>query len=365
MFSTFGHLFRITTFGESHGAGVGVVVDGCPSGLPFRLDAVQAALSRRRPGQSRFTTPRDEADTVSVQSGVQDGVTLGTPISLFVANRDQRPGDYAEMDVAPRPSHADYTYVMKYGVKARSGGGRASARETIGRVAGGAVAEMLLARWGVRCVAWVSTVGSADASVPQPEGVTREQVDASPVRCPDAEAASRIEAEIEAALADKDSVGGIVTCVCTGVPAGWGEPVFGKLEAMLAQAVLSLPACKGFELGAGFAAARCRGSQLNDAFRKGADGRLRTLTNNSGGIQGGISNGEPIVFRAVFKPAATIGRAQDTVDYAGDPVRYECRGRHDPCVLPRAVPVVEAMAQLVLADAALMQLRGRLPEGAA
>lgn len=365
MFSTFGHMFRATTFGESHGTGVGVVVDGCPAGLPFRLEAVQAALNRRRPGQSRFTTPRDEADAVSVQSGVQDGITLGTPISLFVANRDQRPSDYEEMDTAPRPSHADYTYLLKYGVKARSGGGRASARETIGRVASGAVAEMLLARWGVRCVAWVSSVGSVDVATPRPEAVTREQVDASLVRCPDPEAARRIEAEIEAALSDKDSVGGTVTCVCTGVPGGWGEPVFGKLEAMLAQAMLSIPACKGFDIGGGFAAARGRGSQLNDLFRMGPDGRLCTVTNHSGGIQGGISNGQPIVFRAAFKPAATIGRAQDTVDYHGKPVQYECRGRHDPCVLPRAVPIVEAMANLVLADAALMQLRGSLPGGPA
>jgi len=357
MYSTFGHNFRITTFGESHGTGVGVVVDGCPAGLGFDLARVQQALNRRRPGQSRFTTPRDESDRVAVQSGIQEGRTLGTPISLFVANRDQRPGDYASMDTAPRPSHADYTYLMKYGLKARSGGGRASARETIGRVAGGAVAEMLLEHFGVRCVAWVSSVGASDGAVVVPEEMTRELVDASPVRCPDPAAAARIEKEIEAALADNDSVGGIVTCVCTGVPAGWGEPVFGKLDAMLAQAMLSIPACKGFEVGAGFLAARSRGSCMNDAFRMGGDGRLRTLTNNSGGIQGGISNGETIIFRAAFKPAATIGRVQQTVDYAGKSLQFECVGRHDPCVLPRAVPIVEAMTQLVLADAALMQQR--------
>lgn len=363
MFSTFGHSFRITTFGESHGAGVGVIVDGCPAGLPFALETVQTALSRRRPGQSEYTTPRDESDRVVLQSGVQDGVTLGTPISLFVANKDQRPGDYAQMDVAPRPSHADYTYLCKYGVKARSGGGRASARETIGRVAAGAVAEMLLTRLGVRVVAWVSTVGGVDAQVADPAAVTRAMVDTTPVRCPDAEAAKAIKGEIAAARDAQDSVGGIVTCVCTGVPAGWGEPVFGKLDALLAQAMLSIPACKGFEVGAGFGAARSRGSQLNDLFRKGENGDLVTASNNSGGIQGGISNGQDIVFRAVFKPAATIGQVQETVDYHGNPVQYECRGRHDPCVLPRAVVVVEAMAQLVLADAALMQMRHSHPFG--
>ncbi len=294
---------------------------------------------------------------MSVLSGVQDGVTLGTPIALMVANRDQRPGDYAEMDSAPRPSHADYTYLAKYGVKARSGGGRASARETIGRVASGAVAAMLLERWGVRCVAWVSSVGAVDAPVEDPEAVTREQVDASPVRCPDPASASRIEAEIQSALDAQDSVGGIVTCVCQGVPAGWGEPVFGKLDALLAQAMLSIPACKGFDVGDGFRASRGRGSALNDVFRAGPDGRLTTSSNHSGGIQGGISNGRPIVFRAAFKPAATIGQLQETVDYAGCPVQLRCKGRHDPCVLPRAVPVVEAMVLLVLADAALLQSR--------
>lgn len=357
MFSTFGHLFRATTFGESHGSGVGVVVDGCPSGLPFRLESVQAALNRRRPGQSRFTTPRDESDTVSVLSGVQDGVTLGTPIALVVPNQDQRPGDYATMDPAPRPSHADYTYLAKYGVKARSGGGRASARETIGRVAAGAVAEQLLASLGVRVVAWVGSVGGVDARVGDPCAVTRAQVDASPVRCPDPESARKIESEIEAALADNDSVGGVVTCCCQGLPPGWGEPVFGKLDALLAQAMLSLPACKGFEIGEGFRAARCRGSAMNDLFMPGEGGRLSTRTNHSGGVQGGISNGQPVLFRAAFKPAATIGRPQDTVDYEGRAFRLECKGRHDPCVLPRAVPIVEAMAQLVLADVALLHRR--------
>lgn len=357
MFSTFGHVFRATTFGESHGSGVGVVIDGCPAGLALSPDAIQAALKRRRPGQSRFTTPRDEPDEVQVLSGVQAGVTLGTPIALLVTNRDTRPDDYAAMDEVPRPSHADYTYLAKYGLKARSGGGRASARETIGRVAAGAVADVLLRESGVRCVAWVSSIGAVDAAVEDPLEVTRERVDRSPVRCPDPEASRRMEAEVASALEAQDSVGGVVSCVCQGVPAGWGEPVFGKLEALLAQALLSIPACKGFESGAGFAGARRRGSELNDLFCAAEGGGLSTRTNHSGGVQGGISNGRPVVFRAAFKPAATIGRAQDTVDYAGHPVRLECRGRHDPCVLPRAVPVVEAMAQLVLADLALLHRR--------
>ncbi len=347
----------MTTFGESHGQGVGAVVDGCPSGLRFDPAAVQAALARRRPGQSHLTTPRNEQDVVNVLSGVQEGVTLGTPISLLVYNRDQRPQDYGTMDAAPRPSHADYTYLAKYGLKARSGGGRASARETLARVAAGAVAEMVLERRGVRCVAWVSGVGAVETAEVDPLTVTRERVDALPVRCPDPAAAAAMQREIEAALAERDSVGGCITCVCRGVPAGWGEPVFGKLEALLAQAMLSIPACKGFEVGGGFALARCRGSAVNDRFRADTGNRLGTVSNHSGGIQGGISNGQPILFRVVFKPAATIGRVQETVDYAGNPVRFECVGRHDPCVLPRAVPVVEAMAQLVLADAALMQRR--------
>ncbi len=357
MSSTFGHVFRATTFGESHGFGVGVVVDGCPAGLAFAVERIQAALHRRRPGQSRLTTPREEPDEVQMLSGVQDGVTLGTPVALLVSNRDSRPGDYAAMDAVPRPSHADYTYLAKYGLKARSGGGRASARETIGRVAAGAVAEMLLEALGVRCVAWVSSIGSVDAAVEAPLDVTRERVDASPVRCPDPETSLRMEAEVAAALEAQDSVGGVVSCVCRGVPAGWGEPVFGKMEALLAQAMLSIPACKGFEIGAGFAGSRQRGSELNDLFCAAEGGGLGTRTNHSGGVQGGISNGQPILLRAAFKPAATIGRAQDTVDYEGRPVRLECRGRHDPCVLPRAVPVVEAMAQLVLADLALQHRR--------
>lgn len=356
MSSTFGHLFRATTFGESHGRGVGVVVDGCPPSIPLCEADVQRQLDRRRPGQSGLTTPREEADRVVIESGTQDGVTLGTPIGMLVQNADQRPGDYASMERVPRPSHADYTYLAKYGLKARSGGGRASARETIGRVAAGAVAERFLQRFGIEIVAWVSSVATEEAGEVDMLRVNRATVDAHPVRCPDIPAAGRMAAAIEAALSEKDSVGGTITCVCRGVPPGWGEPVFDKLDACLAQAMLSLPAAKGFEIGSGFAGSRLRGSAHNDAFCI-RDGRMGTATNRSGGVQGGISNGEPVYFRVAFKPAATIGRPQATVDYDGSPAMLTAAGRHDPCVLPRAVPVVESMAALVLADAALQQAR--------
>ncbi len=358
MSSTFGRYFRATTFGESHGRGVGVVIDGCPAGLALAEADIQPQLDRRRPGQSALATPRDEADRVTILSGMQEGVTLGTPIALLVHNSDQRPADYAAGAAVPRPSHADYAYRAKYGIQASSGGGRASARETVGRVAAGAVAEKLLARYGVGIVAWVDAVGEVQAGEVDEEAVTRAMVDRTPVRCPDAAAAARMEAAIAAALAEQDSVGGTIVCLCRGVPAGWGEPVFDKLEAVLAHAMLSLPAVKGFELGSGFAGARLRGSAHNDLFCDRGEGRLGTLTNRSGGIQGGISNGETIRFRVAFKPTATIGRPQPTVDYAGRPAVLAARGRHDPCVLPRAVAVVEAMAALTLADAALLQAAG-------
>lgn len=355
MSSTFGTIFRVATFGESHCKGVGAVVDGCPPRLALCEADIQPQLNRRRPGQSALTTARDEADVVSILSGVENGMTLGTPVALFVANKDQRPGDYAAMQAIPRPSHADYTYRVKYGVRASSGGGRSSARETIGRVAAGAIAEKFLREsFGVSIVAWVSSVGTAEARDLAAGEVARDQVDATPVRCPDGEAAGRMTQAIEAARAAQDSVGGVITCVCRGVPAGWGEPVFDKLEASLAQAMLSLPATKGFEVGSGFGGSRMRGSQHNDPFVKKGKG-LGTATNHSGGIQGGISNGEPIVFRVAFKPPATIGLAQKTVDFDGRPATLEAKGRHDPCVVPRAVPIVEAMAALVLADAALIQ----------
>jgi chorismate synthase len=334
---------------------VGAVVDGCPARLALAEADIQTQLDRRRPGQSALTTPRGELDVVRILSGVEKGVTLGSPIALFVANRDTQPGDYAAMANIPRPSHADFTYQMKYGVRAASGGGRASARETIGRVAAGAIAEKWLRqKFGVEIVAWVSSVGVVDAPDLSGAVVTRAAVDAHAVRCPDAAAAKKMEAAILAAREAGDSVGGIITCVCRGAQPGWGEPVFHKLEAMLAQAMLSLPATKGFEIGSGFAGARQRGSAHNDAF-VAKNGTLGTATNRSGGIQGGITNGEPIVFRVAFKPPATISQAQATADFAGQPVTLAAQGRHDPCVVPRAVPIVEAMAACVLADAALHQ----------
>lgn len=356
MSSTFGTLFRVTTFGESHGKAVGAIVDGCPANLELTEADIQPQLTRRRPGQSSLTTPRDEADAVTILSGTENGKTLGTPIGLSVNNKDQRPGDYGEMDVVPRPSHADYTYLMKYGNKASSGGGRSSARETIGRVAAGAIAEKWLKqRFGdISIVAYVSSVNTIECPLMAAEGLTRELVDATPVRCPDAGTAAEMIAAIEEARDAKDSLGGTVTCICRGLPAGLGEPVFDKLEAKLAHAMLSLPATKGFEIGSGFAGTHMRGSQHNDPFVQ-KEGRLGTTTNYSGGIQGGISNGEPIVFRIAIKPVATIGLAQETVNLDGRAVTLEAKGRHDPCVLPRAVPIVEAMTALVLADAAMQQ----------
>lgn len=355
MSSTFGSLFRVTTFGESHCAGVGAVVDGCPPRLPLTESDIQPQLDRRRPGQSAVSTPRKESDTVRILSGTENGLTLGTPIGLFVPNEDQRPGDYREMAEIPRPSHADYTYQMKYGIRASSGGGRSSARETIGRVAAGAIAEKWLKlEYGVEIVAWVSAVGEIEAPLPDLERLTREEVDATIIRCPDRATADAMIAAVQAARAEGDSVGGVVSCVCRNVPAGWGEPVFDKLEAKLAQAMLSLPATKGFEIGSGFAGARMRGSVHNDPFvLKG--NRLGTKTNFSGGVQGGISNGEPIFFRIAFKPPATISRPQTTADFGGHETVLEAKGRHDPCVVNRAVPIVEAMAALVLIDAALVQ----------
>jgi chorismate synthase len=357
MSSTFGTVFKVTTFGESHGKGVGAVVDGCPPGLTISEKDIQPQLDRRRPGQSRLTTDRDEADRVTILSGVENGRALGTPIALSVANRDQKPGDYAEMRSIPRPSHADYTYQMKYGIRAVSGGGRSSARETIGRVAAGAIAEKyLFERYGIEIVAWVNAVGTITASEVDVNRITRKAVDKTIVRCPYEPDAEQMVKVIKDAKEAKDSLGGIITCVCRNVPAGLGEPVFDKMEASLAQAMMSIPATKGFEIGSGFAGTRLAGSQHNDPFVKRED-RLGTLTNNSGGVQGGISNGEPIIFRVAFKPPATIGQTQDTVDFDGNPAILEAKGRHDPCVVPRAVPIVESMAALVIADMALRQRR--------
>ena len=355
MSSTLGTLYTVTTFGESHCKGVGAVVDGCPPGLELTEADIQPQLTRRRPGQSDLSTPRQEADQVTIYSGTEFGRTLGTPIMLLVNNRDQRPQDYGEMSRIPRPSHADYTYQMKYGVRASSGGGRSSARETIGRVAAGAIAEKWLReQYGTEIVAWVSAVGDIEAPPADLERITRADVDQNIIRCPDAATALRLQDRVREVLEAKDSTGGILTCVCRNVPVGLGEPLFDKLEARLAQAMLSLPATKGFDIGSGFAGTRLRGSTHNDPFVRRGSG-LGTRTNHSGGVQGGISNGEPIVFRVAFKPVATIGLAQETVDFDGEPVTLEAKGRHDPCVVPRAVPIVEAMAALVLIDLALMQ----------
>ncbi len=354
MASTFGELFRIATWGESHGPGIGVVIDGCPPRLAISREEIQVELDRRRPGQSRITSHRDESDQVEILSGVEDGLTTGTPIALLVRNRDARSGDYDEMRTKYRPSHADYTYQAKYGIRAVAGGGRASARETIGRVAAGAIARKFLSEIAaVEIVAYVKRVCDIEADV-DPASVTRDGVEGNIVRCPDPNVAQAMIDLIDATRKAGDSVGGVVEAVARQVPAGLGEPVFDRLEADLGKALLSLPACKGFESGSGFAGTRLRGSQHNDAFFA-EQGRVRTRTNRSGGIQGGISNGEDIVVRAAFKPTATILMPQETVDIGGMNTTLQARGRHDPCVLPRAVPMVEAMIALVLTDHYLRQ----------
>jgi len=349
MDNTFGHLLRATTFGESHGPAVGVVVDGCPPRLALTEADVQRELDRRRPGQSHIVTQRKEEDRVEILSGVLDGLTLGTPIAMMVRNTDARSKDYGEMATKYRPSHADYTYQAKFGIRAVAGGGRASARETIGRVAAGAVARAILAPLGVELVAWVDEVADIAADVDE-DAVKVADVEGHIVRCPDPRAAAAMLERIEAARKDGDSLGGVVRAVARGVPTGLGGPVFDKLDADLAKAMLSLPAVKGFEVGSGFAGTRLTGSSHNDPFYRDPAGRIRTRTNRSGGIQGGISNGEAIELRVAFKPTATIMRPQETVDLDGNETVLEPRGRHDPCVLPRAVPIVEAMLALVLAD---------------
>ncbi len=355
MASSTGALFRVTTFGESHGGAVGCVLDGCPPLLELSEKDIQPDLDRRRPGQSRLVTQRDESDTVEILSGVDGGHTIGSPIAMIVRNKDHRSGAYDHMSELYRPSHADWSTEAKYGTRAVAGGGRASARETIGRVAAAAVARKLLAeRAGIQVLAWVQSVHGIDASV-DPDTVSLEEVEADPTRCPDPAAAERITAAIEQARRDGDSLGGIVACVARGVPAGLGEPVFDKLEADLAAAVMSLPATKGFEVGSGFAAAAMTGREHNDPFEPGPDGQPHTTTNNSGGIQGGITNGEPVLLRTAFKPTATIASPQDTVTRDGRATTLEAKGRHDPCVLPRAVPMVEAAVLLVLADHWLRQ----------
>ncbi|KAK3706762.1 bifunctional chorismate synthase/riboflavin reductase [NAD(P)H] aro2 [Vermiconidia calcicola] len=387
--STFGQHFRVTTYGESHGKSVGCIVDGCPPGLQLTEDDIQPQMTRRRPGQSALTTPRNEKDKVEIQAGTEDGITLGSPIGLRVMNEDQRPKDYGggggNIDMFPRPSHADWTYLEKYGVKASSGGGRSSARETIGRVAAGAIAEKYLSvAHGVEIVAFTNSVGPvqlfpSSKEHPSPSTnpafldilnkVTREEVDSFlPVRCPDAGVTKQMEELIGEFRDREDSIGGTVTCVIRNCPSGLGEPCFDKLEATLAQAMMSIPATKGFEIGSGFGGTCMPGSVHNDAFIKApaiqpgeaqparSRPRLTTKTNNSGGIQGGITNGAHIYFNVAFKPPATIGQAQNTTGYDESEGVLAAKGRHDPCVIPRAVPIVEAMAALVVMDALLPQI---------
>ena len=352
MGNSFGHLFKIATWGESHGGGIGVVVDGCPPRLPLSEDDIQFELDRRRPGQSAITTPRKETDTATIVSGVYEGKTLGTPIAIYVPNGDQRPSAYKEMKDKFRPSHADFTYQSKFGIRNHEGGGRSSARETIGRVAAGAIAKKLLAHLGgVELRAYITRVHDIampprDPSAPFPD---LETVEASPVRCPDPDTAARMVERIKAMRSEGDSVGGIVECRVRHLPVGLGAPVFDRIEADLAKAMLSLPATKGFEFGSGFDGTALRGSEHNDRFIS-RDGEVGTATNRSGGAQGGITNGEELVFRVAFKPTATILQKQATVDTGGGATELMGRGRHDPCVVPRAVPIVEAMAALVLVD---------------
>jgi chorismate synthase len=354
MGNSFGHLFRITTWGESHGGGVGVVVDGCPPRLALTEADIQPDLDRRRPGQSKIVTPRKESDTVQILSGTFEGLTLGTPISMWVKNTDQRPEAYSEMATKFRPSHADYTYQAKYGFRNWQGGGRSSARETIGRVAAAAIAKKILReRFGVEVLAYVKQVQRIIADV-NPETVKVKDIEANIVRCPQAATAEKMIRLIEKMRRAGDSVGGIVEGVARGVPAGWGEPVFDRLEADLGKGMLSLPASKAFEIGCGFGSILMTGREHNDAFRA-RGGKVHTLTNRSGGVQGGISNGETIYFRVAFKPVATVMHEQATVDVNFKNTTLKGRGRHDPCVLPRAVPMVEAMTALVLVDHALRQ----------
>ena len=361
--NSFGTLFRVTTFGESHGAGIGVAIDGCPAGLAFDEAFLRRELARRRPGQSAIVTQRKEPDAAEVLSGVFEGRTTGTPIGIFIRNTNQRSRDYSHIARQYRPSHADFTYDAKFGHRDYRGGGRSSARETAARVAAAAFAKTLLATAGVRVTAFVERVGEVDGG-PWPARLDADVIEGNPVRAATAEAAARMEARIREVRKAGDTIGGTVACRITGVPAGWGAPAFDKLHADLAKGMLSINACKGFEYGSGFAGTRLLGSRHNDAFVRGGDGAIATATNHSGGIQGGISNGMPIEFRCAFKPVATVMQPQDSLDADGNAVVVEGKGRHDPCVLPRAVPIVEAMAALVLADHMLLARADRVSRAA-
>ncbi|GHA70423.1 chorismate synthase [Pontibacter akesuensis] len=359
MSNSYGKLFRITTFGESHGAAVGVTVDGCPAGLEISPEEIQHALDRRRPGQSDITTPRKEEDRVTILSGIFDGRTTGTPIALVVNNKDQHSHDYSHVEHAFRPSHADYTYTAKYGLRDFRGGGRSSARETVARVAAGALAAKLLLHHGITVQSYVSQVGTVKLRKHYSK-LDLSKIDSNKVRCPDGKIAARMIGVVEEARDSLDTVGGVVSCVVKGVPAGLGEPVFDKLHAELGKAMLSVNAVKGFEYGSGFEGVKMRGSEHNDEFYTDAQGQVRTRTNNSGGIQGGISNGQDIYFSVAFKPVATILQPQTTINDAGEEITLQGKGRHDPCVLPRAVPIVDAMAALVIADFLLRQRVNKL-----
>jgi chorismate synthase len=351
--NSFGTLFRITTFGESHGPGIGVVIDGCPSQLDLDMDLIARDLSRRRPGQSAYTTARQEQDVCELLSGIVDGRTTGAPLTLWIPSKDARSGDYSHLEKSYRPSHADYTYEAKYGIRDVRGGGRSSARETAARVAAGAVAKTLLRKAGIEIVGYVCQVGEISMTERQPWSL--EDVEESVIRCPDQGISERMQELIAEVRDAGDTVGGIIECVARGCRAGLGEPVFDKLQADLGKAILSINACKGFEIGSGFAGTTMRGSGHNDVFFTTASGETKTRTNYSGGVQGGISNGMDIVLRAAFKPVSTLMRPQESVDRDGNPVTLEGRGRHDPCVVPRAVPIVEAMTAIVLADHLLRQ----------
>ena len=353
--NTFGSLFRVTTWGESHGNTVGAVIDGCPPGLEISEEMIQTELDRRKPGQSRITSHRNEGDQVRILSGVFEGRTLGTPLAMEVENQEFRPKDYLAMKDVFRPSHADMTYEAKFGLRAWPGGGRSSARETIGRVAAGAVARTWLQKeFNLEIVAWVEQVRNLVTGNVALDKVSRDEVYANDVRCPDPEMAARMAEIIDRARKDCDSLGGVIKVVIRNCPAGWGEPVFDRMDALLAHAFMSIPATKGVEIGSGFNCALMTGSEHNDPFHM-ENGRVVTDSNHSGGIQGGISNGMPITARIAFKPTATIARPQHTVTAQGEPFVLKAKGRHDPCVLPRAVPIVEAMAALSMADLAMLQ----------
>lgn len=359
MKNSFGNIFRLTSFGESHGAAIGGIIDGMPAGIAIDLDAVQRELDRRRPGQSAIVTARNEKDRVRILSGIFEGVTTGTSIGFIIENENQHSADYGNIKDAFRPSHADYTYTTKYGLRDYRGGGRSSARETAARVVAGAFARQALAQLGIDLYAYTSQVGEIALSRDY-RLYSRDAIDTNAVRCPDAAKAAEMEQLIKQVKGEGDTIGGIITGVITGVPVGLGEPVFGKLHAMLGAAMLSINAVKGFEYGDGFDFATRRGSEVNDAFVTDDTGHVSTATNHSGGIQGGISNGEDIIFRVAFKPVATLLRDVNTIDKDGNSITLKARGRHDPCVLPRAVPIVEAMAAMVILDAYLLNKTTRL-----